>query len=100
MAKVLIAGLVNVETTLQVRQFPIEYYPIDYPFFGVNSAVSGVGYNIAAALSTLGDVVHLASLVGRDFQSQYIKDTLENRGIDPRYLLPQLHQTPQFCDPL
>ena len=94
MAKVLIAGLVNVETTLQVRQFPIEYYPIDYPFFGVNSAVSGVGYNIAAALSTLGDVVHLASLVGRDFQSQYIKDTLENRGIDPRYLLPQLHQTP------
>ena len=94
MAKVLIAGLVNVETTLQVRQFPIEYYPIDYPFFGVDTAVSGVGYNIAAALNTLGDVVHLASLVGEDFQSRYIKDTLENRGIDPRYLLPQLGQTP------
>ena len=94
MAKVLIAGLVNVETTLQVRQFPIEYYPIDYPFFGVDTAVSGVGYNIAAALNTLGDVVHLASLVGEDFQSRYIKDTLENRGIAPRYLLPQLGQTP------
>ncbi len=28
MAKILVAGLVNVETTLKVRQFPVEYYPI------------------------------------------------------------------------
>lgn len=32
MAKILVSGLVNVETTCAVRQFPVEYYPIDYPF--------------------------------------------------------------------
>ena len=30
---VLVSGLVNVETSVKVRKFPIEYYPIDYPFF-------------------------------------------------------------------
>ena len=40
MAKILVSGLVNVETTCAVRQFPVEYYPIDYPFFW--SPVRGV----------------------------------------------------------
>ena len=63
MARFLIAGLVNVETTLQVRQFPIEYYPIDYPFFGGNTAVSGVAFNIASALHTLGRLVFAFSMM-------------------------------------
>ena len=50
MKKILVSGLVNTETTVRVRQFPINYYPIDYPFFGVNTAASGVAYNIALAL--------------------------------------------------
>ena len=54
MAKILVSGLINTETTVRVRQFPVAYYPIDYPFFGVNTAVSGVAYNIALALKTLG----------------------------------------------
>jgi sugar/nucleoside kinase (ribokinase family) len=37
MAKILISGLVNMETTLKVRRFPIEYYP----FFGVNTVGAG-----------------------------------------------------------
>ena len=49
MAKILISGLVNTETSVRVRQFPVEYYPIDYAFFGVNTAVSGVACNIALA---------------------------------------------------
>lgn len=47
---ILISGLVNVETSVKVRRFPIDYYPIDYPFFGVESHVAGVAYNIAKAL--------------------------------------------------
>ena len=30
--KILVSGLLNVETTLAVREFPIPYYPIDYLF--------------------------------------------------------------------
>ena len=41
MANILVSGLINTETTVRVRQFPVNYYPIDYPFFGVNTAVSG-----------------------------------------------------------
>ncbi len=37
--KVIVSGLVNIETTLKVRKFPIDYYPIDYPFFGIKSDV-------------------------------------------------------------
>ena len=42
MKNILVSGLVNTETTCRVRQFPINYYPVDYPFFGVSTAVSGV----------------------------------------------------------
>ena len=34
MANILVSGLINTETTVRVRQFPVNYYPIDYPFFG------------------------------------------------------------------
>lgn len=94
MAQILVSGLVNVETTLKVRQFPIEYYPIDYPFFGVDTAVSGVGYNIAGALTALGDQVMLSGFVGSDFQAAYIRQTLESRGISTEHLLPQIERTP------
>lgn len=94
MAKILISGLVNVETTLRVRQFPVEYYPIDYPFFGVNTAVSGVAYNIAGAVTALGDEAKFLSMTGTDFQASYIKDTLQSRGISTEHILPVLTQTP------
>lgn len=94
MAKILISGLVNVETTLKIRQFPIEYYPIDYPFFGVNTAVSGVAYNIAGAVTALGDEACLLSMTGTDFQASYIWDMLQSKGIGTGYLLPTLSQTP------
>ena len=59
--KILVSGLLNIETTVAVRGFPINYYPIDYPFFGIDSNVSGVGFNIAKAMTALGDEVNLIS---------------------------------------
>lgn len=92
--KILISGLVNTETTCRVRQFPVEYYPIDYPFFGVDTAVSGVAYNLARALTTLGDEVTLISMTGSDFPAAYIKAELEGCGISAANLNPCLSQTP------
>lgn len=92
--KILISGLVNIETTVPVRQFPVEYYPIDYPFFGVQTAVSGVAYNIAKALRTLGDDVTLLSMTGNDFPAEYIRRELENCGISTAYLTANLRQSP------
>lgn len=70
--KVFISGLLNIETTVKVRKFPIDYYPIDYPFFGINSSVSGVGYNLAKAFRTLGDDVNLFSFIGNDTEGKVI----------------------------
>ena len=34
MSKILVCGLTNVETTVKVGSFPINYCPIEYNFFG------------------------------------------------------------------
>ena len=94
MSKILVSGLINTETTVQVRQFPIPYYPIDYPFFGINTAVSGVAYNIAKALTTLGDQVILTSMIGEDFSAEYINRELTDAGISIDGIKPCLTSTP------
>ena len=90
---ILVSGLINTETTTAVRGFPIAYYPIDYAFFGVNTAVSGVAFNIAKALVTLGDQVRLASMVGTDFAAAYIRDALGQLGVGTEFVQPKLQQT-------
>ena len=94
MKKILVSGLVNTETTARVRKFPIDYYPVDYPFFGVQTAVSGVAYNIALAMTTLGDRVQLLSMTGDDFPASYIKSALCAAGISPEHIRIKLQQTP------
>ena len=94
MARVLVSGLVNVETTVKVRKFPIDHYPIDYPFFGVQTNVSGVALNIASAARTLGDDVLLSSMTGQDFQAEYIRKELLGLGVDCTGIRDVLRQTP------
>ena len=91
---ILISGLLNTETTAAVRGFPVHYYPIDYPFFGINTAVSGVAFNISKALRTWGDEVRMSSMTGSDFSAAYIRDALRELDIEDRYILPKLRQTP------
>ena len=94
MKKILISGLVNTETVTRVRKFPIDYYPVDYPFFGISTAVSGVAYNIALALKTLGDDVRLLSMTGSDFPSAYINHELNQAGIAADDVKQKLRETP------
>ena len=76
MGKIFVSGLINVEHSLKVDSFPINYSPIEYPFFGVNSTISGVSYNLTKALITLGSEVDLFSIVGNDNNGTLIKTTL------------------------
>ena len=91
---ILVSGLLNTETTTEVRGFPINYYPIDYAFFGVNTAVSGVAFNLAKALRTLGDRVRLTSMTGSDFAADYIRHELRELDIDTEFVKSVLQQTP------
>jgi ribokinase len=95
MANILVSGLINIETTLKVEGFPIPYFPVTYPFFGVNSSVSGVGFNLAKALTTLGNQVSFLSIIGRDLAGEQVRMVLQRNGIDDRYILTRIDQTAQ-----
>ena len=95
MKNILVSGLINIETTASINSFPIEYQSINYNFFGVNSLPSGVGLNLASALTTLGDKVSLLSLCGNDILGSVIKQNLSERNINIKNILPALKQTPQ-----
>jgi acarbose 7IV-phosphotransferase len=93
MAAILVSGLINIETTVQVDGFPIAYAPVRYPFFGVNATVSGVGYNVAKALHTLGSTPRLLSLIGRDMSGRLVYDALEQDRLPATYIAAELAQT-------
>ncbi len=95
MAKILVSGLINIETTLRIAGFPLAYFPVCYPFWGVQNTVSGVGYNLAKALTTLGDTVRLVSLVGQDFAGEMALKTLVTTGVATDWALRQVQQTAQ-----
>lgn len=95
MAVVVIAGLINVETTVAVDAFPIEYLPCRYPFHGIQTRTSGVGYNLAAALTTLGHEVRFVAMTGRDDLSLLVRRALAEDGIRDRFVVEALDATPQ-----
>jgi sugar/nucleoside kinase (ribokinase family) len=95
MARILVSGLINIETTLRIDGFPLAYNPVNYPFFGVGSTVSGVGYNVAKALTTLGDEARFCSLIGRDLAGGQVRAALAADGIDDGHVLAELNETAQ-----
>lgn len=92
---ILISGLINIETTLQVDCFPVEYFPVRYPFFGVHTTVSGVGFNISRALTVLGDQVKFISIIGSDPPGTLVKESLQANGIEQRYIINSAQETAQ-----
>lgn len=95
MSNFMVMGHINIETTLGIDEFPIEYAPVRYPFFGIKSTVSGVGFNIAKALTTLGHNVNLLSLIGDDIHAPTIKKELEAIRIPTDNIVTLLQETAQ-----
>lgn len=94
MSKILVSGLVNLETTCSVQSFPIKYNPIDYNFFGVNSAISGVGYNIFKALAALENDVDIITMLGDDFVGNMAVQSLKSINNNTAYVTQNLKETP------
>lgn len=92
---ILISGLITVETTVKIDNFPIEYSPIEYNFFGNRSTISGVGYNITKAIKKLGGNPILFSIIGNDIYKDITKNELEKNEINNKYVLPIIKETSQ-----
>ena len=95
MAKLLVSGLINIETTLRIDSFPLSYNAVNYPFHGIETTVSGVGYNISKALTTLGDSVTMLSIIGRDQLGDMVLNTFSVDGIDTTCIMRQIDTTAQ-----
>ncbi len=94
-ARILVAGLINIETTLRIESFPLYYNPANFPFFGVASSASGVGYNVAKALTVLGNRVEFLSLIGDDGAGESVRRALAAIPVDDGRVLSALPQTCQ-----
>jgi sugar/nucleoside kinase (ribokinase family) len=95
MSRFFVAGLINLETTVAVDGFPLPYFPCHYPFLGIKTTVSGVGYNLSKALTTLGNQVDFASLIGQDDNGWLARKALRDDGISEQLVLSALEQTAQ-----
>jgi ribokinase len=95
MSRVFVAGLINIETTVAVDGFPLVYFPCRYPFFGLQTTVSGVGYNVAKALTALGNQVEFASLIGKDDNGKVARASLARDGTADDLILDTLQETAQ-----
>ena len=95
MSRFFVSGLINIETTVAIDGFPLAYFPVRYPFYGLQTCVSGVGFNVAKALTTLGDRVDFAALIGRDANGSLVHQALEECGIAQTLVLNALDATPQ-----
>lgn len=76
----LVAGSINIETSVPVEGFPLPYTPVRYTP-GIGSAVSGVGWNVARALHALGSEVVFLGLVGRDPAGAAVREEVARSGI-------------------
>jgi acarbose 7IV-phosphotransferase len=92
---ILVSGLINLETTLKVEGFPLPYQPVQYPFFGVNTTVAGVGYNISKALATLGQEVDFLSIIGKDEPSHLVLHALQKIPLSEANVLSMTERTAQ-----
>jgi sugar/nucleoside kinase (ribokinase family) len=81
-AVVVVAGVVNVETSLPVEALPVSYVPVRYVRGQLRSRASGVGFNVAAALACLGAEVRLASYLGGDALGGLAREELAARRLD------------------
>ncbi len=93
MAKIIVSGLCNLENCVRINNFPLNYNTVNFPFHGVNSALSGVGLNISYALTRLGHTIDFMSISGKDIIGTMLSHELKNHSISDQYLIPMMDKT-------
>lgn len=82
--RALVVGNVNLETSLKLDAFPLENAS-SYRPHSLELSVSGVGFNVARALETLGTTVRFASVVGPDTAGGFVRAELQKMVVDTSY---------------
>lgn len=91
--KLFVSGLSGVETTLIVRGFPVTYYPVDYPFYGISTAVAGSGFRTAHGSLAIGDEVEFVTLIGDDVNGVRVLSAIKDAGLSDKNVYKKLKNT-------
>lgn len=82
------AHIVTVGVTRLSMIMPVEQFPVDFSAYQqtpwMRCAVVGGAYNVASAVSHLGDTPRLCTTVGSDDAGQVIRGTLKRAGLEGR----------------
>lgn len=92
--KIYVSGMLNFEATLKVDNFPLNYFPIDYPFFNIDTSIAGSAYNISMALKKLNNDVTISGFVGRDRIGGLIVEDLRKRDFSTSKIYRTINDTP------
>lgn len=95
MKKILVSGIINIETCLKVDNFHMNDIKVVYPFFGIRSSVSGSGINIAKAIKILGGKSVLFSVIGNDNSAGTVYEEMHKLKLSTKYIKENLSETPQ-----
>lgn len=80
--RILVVGVINLETSLQINEFPIKYNSLNFVNDKISSNLGGVGFNIVKSLSILGSTVRLSTLTAGDIIGELIDFKLQNENIE------------------
>lgn len=93
--RVVVIGIANQQTSLPVDSFPFEYEPWRNVNGQIRHTVGGVGFNVARALSTFGNMVALASPLGEDYPAALIDAEAYRYNISTHLCRRELARTPR-----
>lgn len=93
--RVVVVGIANLETSLPVDHFPVEYSAQRYLTGRIRHSVGGVGFNVARALSALGHVVAVASPLGEDYPAAMIDAEAYRFNLSTHLCRRELRRTPR-----
>lgn len=96
MSKFMVAGFIQMETIVKVKELPLSFKPFCSEEDIINLNVGGTGYNEAVALRWLGNDVDFMSMVGKEFALEQYKHVLDPAELDlnMNYVLPVLDAMP------
>lgn len=93
--RVVVVGIANLQTSLPVDHFPVEYTAQRYLTGRIRHTVGGVGFNVGRALSALGHMVAVASPLGEDYPAAMIDAEAYRFNISTHLCRRELHRTPR-----
>lgn len=92
--RILTVGAVNIEVSINIEKFPIQYTPINFAGDKINITFGGTGMNISSGFKALGADIDFVCLTGNDLVGQFLRHNLEDLGFDKKFFFIGLEQNP------